>query len=149
MEERQEAVAAAMAPPRPGVVTLVGIVVYINAAIASVTAVATFLNRDAAAWQATYNATENELLWLAIIEGVLAVLLFAVASGVMSGAKWARLAVGIVVGVRLAVLTWFMLTHLGAGAFTWGTVVSLAIGLFVLWALYGKDESAAYYEGYA
>ena len=140
---------AMVAPRRPGVVTLVGIVVYINAVIAAVNAVGTFLNRDAAAWQATYNATETELLWLAIIEGVLAALLFAVGSGVMSGVKWARLAVGIVVGLRLAALTWFMLTHLGAGAFTWGTVIALGLGLFVLWALYGKDESQAFYEGYA
>ncbi len=149
MTERQEAVAAAMRPSRPGVVTLVGIVVYINAVIAAVNAVAVFLNRDDARWQEIYGASENDLLWLAIIEAVLAVLLFAVGSGVMSGAKWARLTVAIVVGLRLAVLTWFMLTHLGAGAFTWGTVVSLAIALFVLWALYGKDESQAFYEGYA
>ena len=139
----------AMAPSRPGVVTLVGIVVYINAVLAAVTAVAVFLNRTNTDWQGTYGASETELLWLAIIEGVLAILLFAVGSGVMSGAKWARLAVGVVVGLRLAVLTWYMLTHLGAGAFTWGTMVALALGLFVLWALYGKDESASFYEGYA
>ena len=140
---------AMAAPRRPGVVTLVGIVVYINAVIAAVNAVGVFLNRDNTVWQATYNATETELLWLAIIEGVLAALLFAVGSGVMSGVKWARLAVGIVVGLRLAALTWFMLTHLGNGVFTWGTVIALGLGLFVLWALYGKDESQAFYEGYA
>jgi hypothetical protein len=135
------------APSRPGVVTLVGIVVYINAAIAAVTAIAVFLNRNDGAWQSTYGSSDNELLTLAIIEGLFAILLFAVGSGVMSGAKWARLAVAIVVGLRLAVLTWFMLTHLGAGAFTWGTVIAMALGLFVLWALYGKDESVAYYQG--
>ena len=138
-----------MAPSRPGVVTLVGIVVYINAAIAAVNAVGTFLNRNDAAWQSAYNASESELLTLAIIEGALAVLLFAVGSGVMAGVKWARLAVGVVVGLRLAALSWFMLTHLGNGAFTFSTVIALALGLFVLWALYGKDESEAYYEGYA
>jgi hypothetical protein len=89
------------------------------------------------------------LLTLAIIEGALAVLLFAVGSGVMSGVKWARLAVGVVIGLRVAVLSWFMLTHLGNGAFTFSTIIALALGLFVLWALYGKDESEAYYEGYA
>jgi hypothetical protein len=134
---------------RPGVVTLVGIVVYINAAIAAITAVAVFLNRDNSEWQSIYKASDSDLLTLAIIEGLVAILLFAVASGVMSGVKWARLAVAIVVGIRVAVLTWFMLTHLGAGAFTFGTVIALALGLFVLWALYGKDESVAYYDGYA
>lgn len=134
---------------RPGVVTLVGIVVYINAALAAITAVAVFLNRDNGEWQSIYKASENELLTLAIVEGLVAILLFAVGSGVMSGVKWARIAVAIVVGLRVAVLTWYMLTHLGAGAFTWSTVISMAIGLFVLWALYGKDESVAYYDGYA
>jgi hypothetical protein len=134
---------------RPGVVTLVGIVVYINAALAAITAIAVFLNRDNGEWQSIYRASENELLTLAIVEGLVAILLFAVGSGVMSGIKWARVAVAIVVGLRVAVLTWYMLTHLGAGAFTWSTVISMAIGLFVLWALYGKDESVAYYDGYA
>jgi hypothetical protein len=134
---------------RPGVVTLVGIVVYINAALAAITAVAVFLNRDNGEWQSIYKATDSELLTLAIIEGLVAILLFAVGSGVLSGAKWARLAVAIVVGIRVAVLTWFMLTHLGNGAFTFGSVIALGLGLFVLWALYGKDESVAYYDGYA
>ncbi len=136
-----------MAPSRPGVVTLVGIVVYINAAIAAVDAVGTFLNRNDAAWQSAYNASESELLTIAIIEGALAILLFAVGSGVMAGVKWARLAVGVVVGLRL--LSWFMLTHLGNRAFTFSTVIALALGLFVLWALYGKAESETHYEGYA
>jgi hypothetical protein len=137
-----------MAPSRPGVVTLVGIVVLINAVIAGVNSVAVFLNRDDSGWLSLYGATENDLLTLAIIEGVLALLLLAVGWGVLSGAKWARLAVAIVVGLRLAVLSWYMITHLGAGAFTFGTIISLGFALFVLWALYGKDESIAYYEGY-
>ena len=137
------------APRRPGVVTLVGIVVYINAAIAAVNALATFFNRDDANWQAVYGQTSNELFWTSMVEGAFAVLLFLVASGVMSGAKWARLGVAVVVGLRLVALSWFMLTHLGNGAFTWGTIISLGLTLFVLWALYGKDESIRYYEGYA
>jgi hypothetical protein len=140
---------AMVAAKRPGVVTLVGIVVYINAAIAAVTATATFLNRNDSAWQSAYGQTDSELLVTAVIEGLFAILLFAVASGVMSGVKWARIAVAIVVGLRVAVLTWYMLTHLGNGAFTWNTLVAMSIGLFVLWALYGKDESVTYYEGYA
>jgi hypothetical protein len=127
----------------------VGIVVYINAGIAAVTALATFINRNDANWQSVYGQTSDELMITAIVEGVFAVLLFLVGSGVLSGAKWARLAVAVVVGLRLAALTWYMLAHLGAGAFTFTTLTSLGIALFVLWALYGKDESIQYYEGYA
>jgi hypothetical protein len=139
----------AMAPRRPGVVTLVGIVLFINAVIAGVASIAVFFNRDAADWQEIYKMSENELLTLAIVEGVLAILLLLVGLGIMSGAKWARLAVGIVMGLRVAALTWYMLTNLGEGAFTWATVISMAFALFVLWALYGNDRSHDFYQGYA
>ena len=115
-------------PSRPGVVTLVGVVITLWAVLAAIEAIALFFNRDNADWTAVYG--EDEIIAL-------------------SGAKWARLVVAIVVALRLPALTWFMLGHLGHGAFTWSTIVSLALGLFVLWALYGNDRSQAFYEGYA
>ena len=132
---------------RPGVVTFVGILVYINAAIAAVNSIGTFMNSDSLLWKDAYNATTTELIWLAVFEAVLAVLLLLVGSGVMSGAKWARMAVAIVVGIRVVSLSWWALTHLGIGVFSWHLIIALAFGFFVLWALYGKDESNAFYEG--
>ena len=132
---------------RPGVVTFVGIVVYINAAIAAVNSIGTFMNSDSLLWRDAYNATTTQLIWLAIFEAALAVLLLLVGSGVMSGAKWARMAVAVVIGLRVVSLSWWMLTHLGNGIFTWNLIIAVAFGLFVLWALYGKDESNVYYEG--
>jgi hypothetical protein len=124
-------------------VTLVCVVIYIWAALAAIEALALFLNRDAAEWTARYG--EDEIVILAVAQVILAVALFAVVSGV----KWARLAVAVVVTIRLSALTWFMLGHFGLGAFTWSTLVSLALGLFVLWALYRRDESDSFYAGYA
>ncbi len=148
MEENAEMAAAApVQPTRPAVITLVGIVLYIWAAMAALEAVALFLNRDNDVWKASYGTTD-EITIVAVASAVLALLLFAVASGILSGTGWARIAVAIVVGLRLAALSWFMLSHLGGGAFTWSTVLSLALGLFVLWALYGKDESVTYFDGY-
>jgi O-antigen/teichoic acid export membrane protein len=148
MDENAEMAAAApVQPTRPAVITLVGIVLYIWAAMAAIEAVALFLNRDNDVWKATYGTTD-EITIVAVASAVLALLLFAVASGILSGTRWARIAVAIVVGLRLAALSWFMLSHLGGGAFTWSTVLSLALGLFVLWALYGKDESVTYFDGY-
>ncbi len=148
MDENAEMAAAApVQPTRPAVITLVGIVLYIWAAMAAIEAVALFLNRDNDVWKATYGTTD-EITIVAMASAVLALLLFAVASGILSGTRWARIAVAIVVGLRLAALSWFMLSHLGGGAFTWSTVLSLALGLFVLWALYGKDESVTYFDGY-
>lgn len=147
MTERGDPMAAPVRPIRPSVVTLIGVVLYIWAALAAIEAVALFLNRNADEWLAVYGDSD-EILVLALVEAILALLLFAVASGVMSGAGWARIAVAIVVGLRLSALTWYMLTHLGRGAFTWSTIISLALALFVLWAFYGKEESVQFYEGY-
>ncbi len=147
MTEEGTSMEQKMAPSRPAVVTLVGVVIYLWAAFAAIEAIALFLNRDNAEWTARYGV--DEIVILAIAQTILAIALFAVASGIMSGVKWARVAVALVVAIRLAALTWFMLGHLGHGAFTWSTLVSLALGLFVLWALYAKDESDRFYAGYA
>lgn len=150
MDENAEMAAAAaprLLPDRPPVITLVGVVLYIWAAMAAIEAIALFLNRNDDVWNTVYGDSDDVMI-LALSSAVLALLLFAVASSLMSGAGWARIAVAIVVGLRLAALTWFMLSHVGNGAFTWSTVISLALGLFVLWALYGKDESNVYFEGY-
>lgn len=140
-----EGMAAGAASARPGVVTVVGIVVYLWAALSAIEAIALFLNRNDDIWTAVYG--ENEILVLALIQALIAIALFAVGFGIMNGAKWARLAVAIVVGLRLAALTWFMLGHLGRGAFTWTTALSVGLAVFVLWALYGNDRSETFYEG--
>lgn len=132
---------------RPGVVTLVGILVYLWAVLAAIEAIALFFNRNDDLWIEVYG--KNEIVWAAVVQAVIAVALFAVGYGVISGAKWARLAVAILVGLRLAALTWVMLANLGHGAFTWIGLVGVAISLFILWALYGDDKSIAYYEGTA
>ena len=144
----QESMAGKAAPTRPSVVKLVGIVLYIWAAIAAAESLSLFLNRNDENWVAVYGSSD-EILTAALIQGAMALAFFAVGYGIMSGVKWARIAVAVVVGFRLVELSWFMLTHLGRGAFTWSTMISLGLSLFVLWALYGKDESIRYYEGYA
>jgi hypothetical protein len=132
---------------RPGVVTLVGILVYLWAALAAIEAIALFFNRNDDQWIAVYG--KDEIVWAAAVQAVIALALFAVGYGVLAGAKWARLAVAILVGLRLAALTWVMLVNLGQGAFTWIGLVGVAISLFILWSLYGDDRSIAYYEGTA
>ena len=98
-DQAAPAPAPAMAS-RPAVITLIGIVIYIWAALAAVEAIAFFLNRDDANWQARYG-TSDEILTAAIVQAIVAVLLFAVASSLMSGQKWSRLLIAIVVGIRL------------------------------------------------
>ena len=133
---------------RPGVLTFVGVLIYIKAVIAVVVGMALLLERNDSAVQSATGQTADALLAAAIVEFILAVLLFAVASGIMSGAKWSRLLVAIVVAIRLAVVTYWMITHLHGGLHL-NALLSAAFALFVLWVLYGNEQSQKYFEGYA
>jgi hypothetical protein len=130
---------------RPGAVTFVGIVLYISAAISAVTALVAFLNRNDADFQLTTGVSSDGLIATAAIEGALALLLFLVAGGVMSGMKLARMLVAFVYGARMVVAVYWMLTH-QAGGFGTGGLLTVGIGIFVLWALYGHAESARYFN---
>jgi hypothetical protein len=129
---------------RPGVVTFVGIVIYIQAAIAAVIAVMAFVNRDDPHWQEQTGQGADALLGTAIGEAILALILVAVAMNLMSGSRGARTLVALVMGLRIAFATWAMLAHHGGGVF--GTsAVTILVALFVLWALYGHTTSEEYF----
>ena len=130
---------------RPGAVTFVGIVLYISAAISAVTALVAFLNRNDADFQLTTGVSSDGLIATAAIEGALALVLFLVAGGVMSGMKLARVLVAFAYGARMVVAVYWMLTHEGGG-FGSGGLLTVGIGIFVLWALYGHAESARYFN---
>jgi hypothetical protein len=127
------------------VVTLVGVIIYIQALIAGVVAVLAFVNRDDPHWQEQTGQGADALLGTAIAEGIIALILVAVAASLMGGGRGARGLVAFVMALRIGVAAWAMLAHHGGGVF--GTsVVTIAIALFVLWALYGNTESDAYFR---
>lgn len=136
-----------MTARRPGVVTFVGVVLYIKAAIAVVVAIALFFNRDNSDFMSVTGRDSDWLTGTAVGEIIVAVLLFLVAAAIMSGAKWARLAVAIVLGIRMAVAVYWMVVHFGGGL-QWNALLTVGIGIFVLWALYGNDASERYFEGH-
>jgi hypothetical protein len=137
-----------MAPKRPGVLSFVGILLYIKAVIALVVGIALLVEKDNIALQDVSGRGSDFLTSTAIGELIVALLLFLVASSIMSGAKWARFAVALVVGIRLALLTYWMIAHVGGGIH-WNALLSAAFAIFVLWVLYGNEESQQYFEGYA
>ena len=128
--------------------TFVGVVLYIKAALAAVVALALVIERNNDELLSVMGQTSDEL-WPVVIGEVIAVLLLLwVASSIMSGAKWARLAVAIVLGIRLAFGTYWMIVHIGGGL-QWNAILSAGIAIFVLWALYGNHDSQEYFEGAA
>jgi hypothetical protein len=131
---------------RPGVVTFVGIVLYIQAFAAAAYGLVAFLERDNKQLQIVTGQDSDALIVQSIAQLVVAVLLFLVASSIMSGTSWGRVLVAIVAGVQIVVWTWVLITH-HAGGFQSLGIVYIGIDIFVLWALYGHKESQDFYEG--
>jgi hypothetical protein len=137
-----------MAPKRPGVVTFIGVILYIQAVLAAVAAVVALAYKtrlsDAITNQSGVEFSSDNIIWVAIIEIIAAVVLFLVASGIMRGSRGYRLFVAIVEGFRMATAFFYMLWH-HDGPFIESGIVTLLIGAFVLWALY-HEKSDEYFE---
>jgi hypothetical protein len=127
------------------VVTLVGVIIYVQALIAAVVAILAFLNRDDSHWQTQTGQDADSLLATAIVEAVLALVLLWVASSIMRGGTGARTLVAVVMVIRIGVAAWAMLSHHGGGIFGTSTI-TIVVALFVLWALYGHAESDEYFR---
>jgi hypothetical protein len=128
---------------RPGVVTFIGVVIFIQAFMNLVAAVVLFLSRD----DRTLNEigiSSDELLWASIVAAVVAVLMFLVGMGIMGGSRGARLVVAIVTAVSMGSAIWMMIYFHNAGFVVVG-LVPVLIGVFVLWALYGHERSEEYF----
>jgi hypothetical protein len=130
---------------RPGVVTFIGVVLYIQAFLNAVAAVAIFLFRDDRDVLSATGATADELLWVSLGAAIIAVLLFIVGSGILGGSRGARLFVAIVTAINMGSAIWIMFVY-HQGGFLFSGLVTIGVGVFVLWALYGHERSEAYFE---
>ncbi len=134
---------------RPGVVSFIGVILYVQAFLAAMAAVAMLIWRDD-----VLDFLEKEgspladggLTTTIIVEAIAAVLLFVVANGIMRGSKGIRLFVAIVQCVSMAGAIYILVAY-HVGGYVYRAVFSLFVGVFVLWALYGNDESDRYFEG--
>jgi hypothetical protein len=137
---------------RPGVVTFIGVVLYIQAFFALVAAIVllAFSTRLANVITdiSTEPVTSGALLLSGTSELILAALLFVVARGIMQGNAGTRLFVAVVEGLRMVIALAAMLYY-HDGAFVESGVVTILIGVFVLWALYGHDRSNDYFDATA
>lgn len=133
---------------RPGVVTFIGVILYIQAVLALVAAIVLFAYSgrlgEALSDITTVEVSGGSLIATAIVELVVAVLLFLVAGGIMRGSPGFRLFVAIVEGIRMASALFAMLYY-HDGAVVESGLVTILIGLFVLWALYGNEKADAFF----
>jgi hypothetical protein len=131
---------------RPGVVTFIGVILYIQALMAAVAAIVSiaFSGRLDDVVVNGVALSKNGIIVSGIWEAIMAVILLAVASGIMRGSRGYRMFVAIVEGIRIASSLGFMLFHSG-GAYVEAGFVSILISMFVLWALY-HEKSDEFFE---
>lgn len=132
---------------RPGVVTFIGVILYIQAFLAATAAIVSLAFKDRLDGVEVNGVTmsSNGVVATAGIEAIMAVILFIVAAGLMRGSRGFRLFVAVVEGLRMASALVLMIFHSG-GAYVDSGLATLLIGAFVLWALYGHEKSEEYFE---
>ena len=132
---------------RPGVVTFIGVVLYIQAFLAAVAAVSMIIWRNDILDYLERHGTElaDGVFTGSIIgEAIAAVLLLIVANGIMRGSSGMRLFVAIVQCFSMGLAIYALIAH-HVGGYVYRGVFSLFIGVFVLWALYANEESDRFF----
>jgi uncharacterized membrane protein len=81
----------------------------------------------------------------AVGAGIAALFLFIVGSGILRGSRGWRLFVVLVQAANMGYVLYMMITH-PHSAFVTSGLVTLLIGVFVIWALYGHKESSEFFE---
>ena len=133
---------------RPGVVTFIGVILYIQAALATVAAISMVIWRnDVLDFLEEQGSPLSEAGYTGTIlgEAILAVLLFLVAAGIMRGSSGMRLFVAIVQCISMGFAVYILIAH-HVGGYVYRAVFSLFVGFFVLWALYGHPESDEFFD---
>jgi hypothetical protein len=133
---------------RPGVVTFIGVILYIQGVLAAVAAVSMLIWRDDVLDFLDKEGSplsDSAFTGTIISEAIVAVLLILVANGIMRGSSGYRLFVAIVQCLSMAIAVYVLVAH-HVGGLVYRSVFALFIGVFVLWALYGNDESDKYFE---
>jgi len=133
---------------RPGVVTFIGAIILIQAFLSAVVAVVTLAFKDRVTdFLAGQGSTTSDasIMGTAIGAAVAALFLFIVGSGILRGSRGWRLFVVLVQAANMGYALYLMITHPHSAFMTSG-LVTLLIGVFVIWALYGHKESEEYFE---
>lgn len=130
---------------RPGVVTFIGVVIYIQAVLAVIAAIVLFAFSTRLVRVISDITTEEVTSSGLLVAVIVAALLFYVGAGIMRGSQGVRAFVAVVEGLRMASALFAMLYY-HDGAFVENGIVTILIGIFVLWALYGNDRSDAFFD---
>ncbi len=130
-------------PERPGIISLIAILLWLQALVAAITAVILFVNRNNAEFQERLNQDPEALLSTGFVEVAAAVILAVGAMGLMRGSSAGRSLVATIMVARVGIGVYEMMAH--SGGLVVVAAVGVAISLFILWALYDHQDSRAYF----
>ena len=133
---------------RPGVVTFIGVILYVQAALAAVAGISLLIWRDDILdWLEQEGAPLSDGAFTGTIIGefIAAALAVLAAAGLMRGSSGWRLVVAIVQGIAMGLAVYTLIAH-HVGGLVYRSVFTLFVGVFVFWALYGNDESDRFFE---
>ena len=133
---------------RPGVVTFIAVILYVQGALAAVAGISLLIWRsDIRDWLEQEGAplSDGALTGTIIGEFIAAVLLFLAAGGLMRGSSGWRIVITVVQSLAMALAVYTLIAH-HVGGLVYRSVFTLFVGVFVLWALYGNDESDRFFE---
>ena len=133
---------------RPGVVTFIGVILYVQGMMAAVAAASLLLWRDEVLDYLEKEGSPisgNVLNGSVIGEAIVALLLIAVGNGIMRGSSGYRVLVTLAQGISMAFAVYTIIAH-HVGGYVYRSAFVLFVGVFVLWALYGNEQSDEYFE---
>ena len=131
-------------------VTFISVIMFIQAALAVVAAVALVVWwNDLAEFLEGQQApaTDGALAGSVISEMITAALLFFGAYGLLRGSRGWRLFIAIIEGIAMSAAVYTLIAH-HVGGYVYRAVFTLFIGAFVLWALYGNEQSQRYFDAH-
>jgi hypothetical protein len=132
---------------RPGVVTFVGVILIVQGFLALIEGIVLLSFRDDVQdFLADYGETISDTTTTGFAIGSLiaGALLILAGSGILSGSRAWRNIVTVIVTLRMGFALFAMIAHPHGAYFTSG-LVTLLVGTFVIWALYGHKESDDFY----
>ncbi len=134
------------AAPRPGVVTFISLVIFVQGVLDAVAAVVTFVRMDDHRYQVETGLSSTNLLWTGIGYAVVAVILISLSVYLRQGAQGARTIITVVWVIRMIwgvfLMIWYPLLD---SSFQYG-LLALLVGWWVLWALHSNEKSQEFFD---
>ena len=128
---------------RPGVISLIGYLLIIGAAFGAVSGIVTIAFRNTDSVLESTGATSSELLIAGVLILAVATIQGLIGAGILAGSRVSRGIVAFVQVVHVAAAAFVMFSH-HTGAFLYQGLITVAVALFILWALFNEKADEYY-----